>query len=226
VNGSGPSPEAATSEVDSTAPEFYIGITRSLTDRRLRRVHLCVLAALCSFYNRKTGECFPGRQAIAKRAGYGRTATGGAISDLEAWGYIQVAETWKASGAQASNTYGINYVEDGGYDTESGRSPDAGWLPVPDSATPPVSHAVAPPGHTLRTPAATRTDTPPVTQGEPKQRTEPRSQQTFETDHLTPRSRSLTRRESEDQKDEDPYEGLNPIAWARQQTARAADAHA
>jgi hypothetical protein len=175
----------------SDLPPFYIGVSRALTDRQLSRGDLAVLGALCSFYNRKTGECFPSLASIAERAGLKRTRAWDVLGHLQELGYIEIHAQWNPiTGAQRSNQYDIFWTDDS----------SSSFTPMPDVSDPPVSDVVNPPVHPDRTPPPTTAERGPSTLTEPKQRTELRSEQTKELINRTPRKRAFADKRSVEEK--------------------------
>ena len=91
----------------SEPPPFFIGMTAALMDRRLTGTDVRVLCALSSFYNRKTGACWPSKSSIQERSGMGRTVVSDSLRHLRDAGYINY---WK-SATKAGNEYEILYPE-------------------------------------------------------------------------------------------------------------------
>ena len=93
--------------VMSEPPPFFIGMTAALMDRRLTGTDVRVLCALSSFYNRKTGACWPSKSSIQERSGMGRTVVSDSLRHLRDAGYVNY---WK-SATKAGNEYEILYPE-------------------------------------------------------------------------------------------------------------------
>jgi hypothetical protein len=139
----------------SDAPPFFIAPTYALSDRRLNASDFRVLGALCSFYNRKTHDCWPSRASLQRRSGLGRTAVDDALDRLREYGYIEVWPRWNPSGAQSSNDYAICWNDPHTVENDT---------PLPDSTVPPLPPTTA---------AANRAGRqPPTARGGTKQRTE------------------------------------------------------
>jgi hypothetical protein len=147
--------------LNTPPPPFFIGMTDALMDRWLNGTDIRVLCALCSFYNRKTGECWPSKKSIQERSGMGRTVTSDALRKLRDLGYIDYWKSW----TKAGNEYAINFPNYG----EGVGGPDT---PLPDIPTPL--------GQDVRHGDDAHSDTPPVATSDPKQRTKQRSEQTNE----------------------------------------------
>jgi hypothetical protein len=98
----------------SQAPPLSITPTRAFSDSRLRRLHLAVLGALCSFNNYERGLCFPSHQSLADRSGYHVRNVRRALADLSEWGYLGWEENHNPkNGQQRTHSYMIHFEKGG-----------------------------------------------------------------------------------------------------------------
>lgn len=75
-------------------------LVTAIQDRRCKREHLRVLAAVATFMNTATAKAWPGRAAIAGLLGFSAKTVSNTLTELRGWGYL-VAE--KESVPEANN---------------------------------------------------------------------------------------------------------------------------
>lgn len=75
-------------------------LVTAITDRRLDRTHLRVLACMVNFVNRKTAKAWPDRRKIAEALGVEPVTVSNKLRELRVWGYL-IAERERV--AEANN---------------------------------------------------------------------------------------------------------------------------
>ena len=121
-------------------PHLSIIPARAVSDRRLSRGGLLILAALGTYAD-KNGVCWPTQSEIAEQTGMTRQAVSGYLKELETLGYLDKRRRYRADQGEISCVYRIRF--------------DA------DPATPPATSELAPPATSeLAPPATSELDTP------------------------------------------------------------------
>jgi DNA-binding transcriptional MocR family regulator len=89
-------------------PPFSMVPTEVWADGDLLESDLRVLGALCSFYNAKTGLCFPSHAKIAARTSVSRSTVKNSLRRLRKLGYVSWIRAYaESNGAWLSNRYEI-----------------------------------------------------------------------------------------------------------------------
>ena len=92
-------------------PNMSIIPARAVSDRRLSRGGLLILAALGTYTN-KNGICWPTQSEIAEQTGMTRQAVSGYLKELETLGYLDKHRRYRADQGEISCAYRIRFDAD------------------------------------------------------------------------------------------------------------------
>jgi DNA-binding transcriptional ArsR family regulator len=86
----------------------------SIEDQDLNGTRRLVLYLLAEHHNGETGDCFPGRELLAREAGTTPRAVTRALNWLKDAGYVKSARRHRENGSRSSNGYVLTGLSDAG----------------------------------------------------------------------------------------------------------------